>query len=188
MCCGENTTILGVAIFLELLWLDLFNLGTFVPPLALFSYLIFLPLAFYFKLDTPQSMTILLLLCLPLAFAGARFEGYLRRINGKSFNLLIKSFETPARIPAVLSASMLKGGVLNIAAWFVLYICIFTIFFVGLQLWIIKFNSLPVLPSINWVYLWSIAAVGGFLSLRITPAYVCFFASCIVLGAALFFI
>ena len=71
-------SLLMAAVFFELLWLDLFYVGTYVPPDNLFSYLLFAPLMLVFGLSQPQDLCIIMLACLPFAAMAGKLEARVR--------------------------------------------------------------------------------------------------------------
>lgn len=99
---GDVMLALPAAVFFELLWLDSFYVGTYVPPQGLLAYLLFLPLALTFNLLYPQETVLLLVLCLPAAMLGARAELWLRaRFGGRGYEKLLQvlSLEASPGLP-----------------------------------------------------------------------------------------
>lgn len=194
------------AVFFQLIWLDLFYIGTYVPPQGLIAYLAFLPPALCFNLNSPQSALLLLILCLPLASAAARLESIQRDSGGdKNYLELLETINAGGNIAGtlqkVIHAGMLRralaAGALC-AGGSVLLSTLVWLLGVYLASWpVAVVLELPLgdhfglaggaARSGGWGLLWAFAAVGGFLSLRIRSAFLCFLAGAVALGV-LFFI
>ena len=176
---------LPAAVFFELFWLDLFFVGTYVPPFHLLSYLVFLPLAAYFDAHTPTECAALLLLCMPLALAGTKVENILRAMNSSGFHQLAASTDSGKNIQPVLTRVIKRAIVLQTFAWSITYVICLAAITLILHLWLAFAKSLPSINGASWGLLWSLAAVGGVLSLRIPFAAVCFIAFSLVFGGIL---
>jgi PTS system mannose-specific IIC component len=189
------------AVFFELIWLDLFYVGTYVPPNALLGYLVYYPLAFIFNMHIPQQSIFLLILCLPLPFLGAKVEIWYRMHQGiKAYAELWDSVDAEKNISGTLN----RGVVHSIARWiivsfFVYMCCLLVLFFV---LWFLGdyLQAWPMGPYVqrhagydpnnlhavinHWGTTWVLGGIGAMLSLRVRPATICFFAG--ALGVTVF--
>jgi len=155
-------------IFFELIWLDLFPAGTFIPPHGLLSVTSALTfLACMGSLDM-RITTLCLLAAVPLAYLGSLLEARYRKRQNLSYNALLhwnrrsrKSFFTPQRLV-----------LLAICEQFCMYLVLFAILVGGL-LYVLKL-IVPLLgagPQLSWPFLWAVASLGAILSLRIRQAY-----------------
>ncbi|MDL2306664.1 hypothetical protein LJC48_01360 [Desulfovibrio sp. OttesenSCG-928-C06] len=192
---GSPEIAIPAAIFFELIWLDSFYVGTYVPPLALLPYLVFLPLTAIFNLTTPQQSVLLLVLCLPLASLGARVENRLRKYQGGDYHKLQEAVAGSGDIAAVLGRSVrnallrqsLVFGCLYLVSAMVIFGIVW-LFGVRLQLWPTGAPlpeglwGMPAGP-VQWGMLWTVAAVGGLLALRIRWAQGTFVAGVVALAA-----
>lgn len=159
---------LNAGVFFELLWLDLFPAGTFIPPNAPLALTIALGLLAC--LPDPDMRTVLLVLAvsIPTAYAGSWTEQWLRTVQNRSYTAILTwnrrrvvHASTPDRL--VLNALMLQGAVL-----FGLYVGCSSALLIGLR------QILPLLPSgrqPTWPMIWMCAALGAVLALRVRKAY-----------------
>jgi len=161
--------VLSIGIFFELLWLDLFPAGTFIPPHSIFSLLATLTLLTCLPASDMRMVTLILICTTPLGYLGAWTEQWYRRRQNLSYNSLITW--TRNRKPAYSSPEILtklaltETFVLNLLLFF---LCVLPLFFVlrNIHPWVE--NELQ--PT--WPMLWLIASLGALLSLRIHKAYI----------------
>ncbi|MFO7818184.1 MAG: PTS sugar transporter subunit IIC [Thermodesulfobacteriota bacterium] len=171
MVIGQPELGLKVGFFFELLWLDLFPAGTFIPPQAVFSVFASLVLGKILMATQPDQIFILMLCTIPLAFLGSWLEGRQREWQNKSYNLLLrwaarKQSHTPPQkmVAASIRQQMILNMVFGLSSLYFLYFC-------GLRL-------LPFIPDTNyftWPMAWLMAGVGGIMALRVRKAYAFFF-------------
>jgi PTS system mannose-specific IIC component len=189
---GELTAVYA-AIFFELAWLDLFYVGTYVPPNAMLGYLVYLPLTLCFNLQIPQHSLLLLILCLPLPALGAKVEIWQRtRYGAKAYHALVNAVNAENNIAGVLNKVINSSIACWIIIFAVLYLCcsgfmFFALWFLGvfLQVWPVgwftnaglAYNPHDLTGILNnWGPIWAAGSVGALLSLRIRLAKVCFLA------------
>lgn len=165
---GDLATALGICVFFELLWLDFFPAGTYIPPNRALPAFLCLALTHMLGLSLPADVLLLLLLTLPTAWLGAKLEGWQRVWQNASYNEAqlwvkdeVQGFRSGALIRrGVLQTVLLQGG---------------TFLLIGLiGLWAVPelLAYWPVTGSdLGWGHLWSAALIGGVLSLRIKAAY-----------------
>ena len=72
---------LPLAVFFELFWLDLFPVGSYIPPFPAFPFLVILSVGAMFPAMPMPVLLTLLLATLPLAHAGAGIEKLVRERN-----------------------------------------------------------------------------------------------------------
>lgn len=183
---GDSNVLLA-AVFFELFWLDLFHVGTFVPPNTAFAYLVFAPLALGFGLSSPSSVAVLLLACLPLGPMGAKLEQTWRRMQSKEYHALNGAIDAGKNIMPVADAIFRQGFMYSLLLVNAIYTGVFVVYGAVFWLWVAEFGTFPAISWAGWNFLLPIAAVGGLLSLRIMPALVCFTACAVVLGGIFIF-
>jgi mannose PTS system EIIC component len=161
---------LGVSLFFELLWLDLFPAGTIIPPQSLAPTLASLAVVHHLGIDTPSLAVVVMFVALPLGPLFAQLERYHRQYENRAHTgLLVWASQSglgPG--PAILTRrSILVMLPLNTI---VFSICL-------LALTAISATILPRLEPLlgpiplQWPHLWVVASVGAVLSLRHRPAY-----------------
>ncbi|MGE4193519.1 MAG: PTS sugar transporter subunit IIC [Pseudodesulfovibrio sp.] len=168
---GEYTTSLYIAIFFELFWLDLIPAGTYIPPHLTAATFSALTLSTYFGLDQPSKIMPVLFASMPLAWLGARLEGWLRDREQASYNAMLnwarnpRSMHTPGTI---ILRSMGRNLFIN---WGVFFAAVFTLklcFQLFYDLYPTAFSHL----GVTWAHLWVAASLGGLMALRQKRAYV----------------
>jgi PTS system mannose-specific IIC component len=186
-----DVTAIPPAIFFELAWLDLFYVGTYVPPSAMLGYLVYYPLTLLFNLHLPQQAVVLLVLCLPLPALGAKAEVWLRMRHGvKTYDALLEAVNAEKDIQGTLSAGILRYLARGIALAVFVYLCCIGVLFSVLWFVGVYSGAWPAggcepaaydphnLTDVvnNWGAVWAAGSIGGLLSLRIRPAKICFIA------------
>ncbi len=169
---GDWATSLGVAVFFELFWLDLFHVGTYIPPNSLLGVYLVLGITQYFHLSTPGQILLPLALSLPMALVGARLEAVHRVWQDAGYNALLnwtrrgvtKMAVTPGKL-LVNSLAITMGSQFALFTLGVLAVAAFTHAAQQLP----EFSQLG--STIVWGHLWFAAAVGGLLALRIKKSY-----------------
>ncbi len=165
---GEIFPVLYVAIFFELLWIDLIPAGTFIPPNAVFCLVATTALIVYFQLESIEQIFFLMLLTIPGAYMLSLFESWHRVRQNKSYNLILRqsrdkfdSFQPEKMIFKSMAGSW---GMNFLAA------C------VGLYLLTLIFPLINILPQpdqdiLKWPHLLMIASISAIAALRIRKAY-----------------
>jgi PTS system mannose-specific IIC component len=178
---GEAGLLLA-AVFFELLWLDLFYAGTYVPPDNLFSYMIFAPLMIDLGLEEPQDLCVVMLFCLPFAALAGKLEARMRFRESAGHKRMNQAIDARGDIEATAAAivwrSLSRLALLGIMLYSLTAILIYGV----AALWIWKFGSVYRIEWAGWGFLLCLAALGGLLSLRIPWARVCFGACVLVAG------
>lgn len=171
---GDFTPALPLAVFFELLWIDLFPIGGYIPPMPAVPYLIILSLAGIFGWQDAQTIAFPLIISLPLAYIAPWAETRQRNKQKNAYSTLLtharKRDLVLERIPGLLlarsSMQLITGGLLLfITSWAFLY-------FLFAQPGIQKIFLFPL--AVNWSVLYAIAAIGALLALRIKRSYVIF--------------
>ncbi|XPV77759.1 MAG: hypothetical protein ACNI27_07515 [Desulfovibrio sp.] len=162
---------LGVGIFFELLWLDLIPIGTYLPPHSIFSTFAALVATTYFGLTDPTKILIVMILCVPLAFFGARVEAYARQLQNRNYNKIIgwaRKEKATSEFPQNL---ILKTILFQTFFAFVTFAAT-----IPALLWVLSiifqwFGHEIVSIRFSWPILWFFASIGGLLALRLRRAY-----------------
>lgn len=178
VCTGDYALALPLAIFFELFWLDVIPIGSYIPPMPAFSYLILLSLASTFGWTSPESITFPLAMTLPLAHLIPLLENSQRSYQRAAYSRLVGEARKN-RVLGSLPGKLLLISALQqiIAGW----LCFFTIAIFLTYLFSRKFMQDVLIPlSIGWTELYTIALIGALLSLRIRRAYVTFAASMLI--------
>ncbi|NLW81706.1 MAG: hypothetical protein GXY42_08570 [Desulfovibrionales bacterium] len=160
----------SVGIFFELLWLDLFPAGTFIPPQSLLTLSATLTLLACLPGADMRLTSIILVGTLPLAYIGAWVEQSYRKRQNLSYNALLSwNRRHPGHayrpetltIRAVVEQSILHFGLF--------LLCVTPL----LPLLRLAQPWLGSSPQPTWPMLWILACCGAILSLRIRKAYAC---------------
>jgi len=168
---------LSAGIFFELLWLDLFPAGTYIPPQALMSLAATLTILACLPDADMRTTALIVIATLPLAYLGAWVEQLHRKRQNVRYNQLLnwnRGGSTCAFAPHRLTISALTEiFLLN----FLLFMCCVLPLLAGLRLlqpWVVNGQQ----PS--WPMLWIGACVGAILALRLRKAYALAAASLII--------
>lgn len=167
---GDFTLSLGISLFYELFWLDLFPAGTSIPPNALAPALASLAAAHYLGLTHPAVACMAVILALPLGRGFARIEMYHRQYENDAFNRVLKWAKTPGKgaTPFQLTRrSMLILFPVNFVAF---GLCLSSLM---VLLSLLSPRLAPLLSAIplKWPHMWVLGSIGAVLSLRHRPAY-----------------
>jgi len=167
---GQWTQCVGVGIFFELLWLDLFPAGTYVPPQRILSTLLVCCVLSVLSLTWPSLVVIPILCALPTASLGTFLEKRLRLVQSENHSRLVDWAEqSPAvSFPApMIWISLAKKIVVESGLFLVLAVLV-TTFTATLQS---VFPAAQPPWDVQWPHLWSMALIGAILSVRIRKAY-----------------
>lgn len=167
---GDWASSLGICLFFELLWLDIFPAGTIIPPQSLAPALASLSLTHRLAVDSPALAAVVILMTLPLGRLFAQLERYHRRTQDGSFERLLQWSQSPGSSPgpalltlrSVLFMIPLNAVAFALSLAVLLGVLAFLLPSLGPAL-----ERLPV----AWPHLWVIASIGAVLSLRHRPAY-----------------
>lgn len=174
--------LLLAALFFELLWLDLFYVGTFVPPDNLLAYLLFAPLSFTLGLGAPQDACILMLACMPFAAMGGKLEARLRFTESAGYKKVNQAIDSHGDIMATVTG-IIRGALGKLVVTsFMVYSLAAMLLYGGAALWLWKTGAMYRIEWAGWGFILCLAALGGLLSLRIPWARVCFGACVLVAG------
>jgi PTS system mannose-specific IIC component len=159
---------LSAGIFFELLWLDLFPAGTYIPPQALFSLAATLTILACLPDADMRTTVLVVITTLPLAYLGAWIEQIYRKRQNAGYNQLLiwnRKGNTGIFAPHRLTArALVEFFLLN---FFLFWLCLVPLL-IGLKAvrpWIAGG------PQPTWTMLWIAACAGAILALRVRKAY-----------------
>lgn len=166
----DPMTALGVAVFFELIWLDLFPAGTYIPPHLPAASCAAFGIVSAFGLNTPEAVAPVLLMCMPLGPLGANLETRLRALSDRHYDTLVRaSNSTSARFAplGVLWRAMALSQAVA-AAFFCLALGVLFAFTPdALLIW----DGLSLGTGLGWPQIWLAASIGGVLAIRWKRAY-----------------
>ncbi|MGE4440356.1 MAG: hypothetical protein AB7D27_02580 [Desulfomicrobium sp.] len=170
---------MSAGIFFELLWLDLFPAGTYIPPQALFSLTATLTILACLPDADMRATALTVIATLPLAYLGAWIEQLHRKRQNARYNRLLtwnrRSNEDVFAPSRLTSSALLEIFLLN----FTIFLLCVTPLCAGLRMLQPWFSGGPQ-PS--WPMLWAGACAGAILALRVRRAYA-LAGACLLLGA-----
>lgn len=171
----------SAGIFFELLWLDLFPAGTFIPPHALMSLTATLTILACLPEADMRVTALVVVASLPLAYLGAWVEQMLRKRQNAYYNQLLtwhRGGDVRAFAPDRLTVrALIETGILNFT---VLFLCLIPVLAGARMLE----PHLAGGAQPTWPMLWIGACAGAILALRVPRAYALAGAA-LVLGALL---
>ena len=206
---------LPLGITLELLWLDVVAMGSIIQPFGGMAFLLLFPLSATLSWTQPGVLLLPLVLCILAAHLGAYCELKYRIqqncLLDRVSRMLARESETgevmactvespdirktlPNRPPcAVKNAqteqnipeSLLRECFVGRICWHILlYLASYSILCLVVST-LIDWNLYPVLPNLQWVFVYALAAIGAILSLRQRRAYIVCGLSILVIVALL---
>ncbi|MFO7802670.1 MAG: PTS sugar transporter subunit IIC [Desulfovermiculus sp.] len=177
---GQWTQCVGVGIFFELLWLDLFPAGTYLPPQRILSTLLVCCVLSVLSLTWPSLVVIPILCALPAASLGTFLEKRLRLVQSENHTRLVDwAGQSPSvSFPAFMIWTSLGKKIVVESGLFLALAVLVTSFTAAFQ----SVLSTAQPPwDVRWPHLWTVALLGAILSVRIRKAYHILLAS-VVLG------
>lgn len=187
MVTGDPAISMAIALFFELLWLDLFPAGTFIPPQSVTATFIALGLVRSFGLATPASILLPLAAAVPAAWLGAHMESLYRKRRNRYFNHLLLATRSRSRNfkpHHFVKRSLVHLGLANLGVFsaYMAGACLMLVFAVP------HWERLMRPVDISWGHLWLAASLGGVLSLRWRRAYAYLGAGALLVAGAVMFL
>lgn len=158
----------SVALFFELLWMDLIPAGTYIPPQMVGATCAALCLTSGLGLEATSQAALALFLVLPLAYMGRWVETSERRRLDTTHERLLLAADGPDFKPGeVILHSMTRLAVLN-ALLFIISTAVLAELY-G-PIWDLM-REIHLFKGLTWWQLWFGASMGGLLSLRYRAAH-----------------
>lgn len=180
---GQWELAMAAALFFELFYLDLFPIGTYVPPHGPFALLVALALMQMLEVSQPQSVAVLIAISLPAAYLGSSLEQTLRQRQNLSYTRMLQSTRPGQEhivSPAALARTALVQTCVVSGMAFLLVMAVLA----PLAEWTLLHMRMHVLRlPISWPHLWMLGTVGALLSFRSRRVYALFLAMVLVAGA-----
>ncbi|WP_291321372.1 hypothetical protein [Desulfonatronospira sp.] len=178
---GEVFPVLFIALFFELLWLDLIPAGTFIPPNSVFCLTSAAVLTTHFQLQHTGHIFLLMLMSIPGAYILSRIEAWYRIRQNKMYNQILhqsrdrwKTYSPGKMVLQSLAGSL---GIFMVSSCLGIYVLAL---------------ALPPLISVldfqrefAWPVLLMIASISALAGLRVKKAYISFIFGIILVSAAL---
>ncbi|WP_153306976.1 hypothetical protein [Desulfonatronum thioautotrophicum] len=179
---GQWETTLPVAIFFELFFLDLFPIGTYIPPHGPFALLTTLALVNIFELKQAPLIFLVMLLCAPTALLGSRLEYLQRQRQNAVFSRMLQTMRGARPMTNSLgnpaAPALVQAIVINTAAFAMVMVLL-----VPFTDWLLQHvrGRVLMLP-ITWPAIWMLGTIGVLLSLRSRRVYALFLAAVFLAG------
>ncbi|CAM2057707.1 conserved membrane hypothetical protein [Desulfovibrionales bacterium] len=165
---------LGITIFYELIWLDQFSAGTFVPPNSVLSTCLALGLTEYFGLVEARTIVLPLIIGIPMALIGARLEICQRRWQDSGYNALVRWARKSHRTISDVGSPerLIVISLLQIFGCNLVFFGVVLLTCIGILDYLKILDGLLALHlPLEWGHLWFLATIGPLLSLRIWSFY-----------------
>lgn len=165
---GEIFPVIYIAVFFELLWIDIIPAGTFIPPNALFCVIATMCIVHIFTLTHTSQIFPVMVMTIPLAFFFSWVESLQRTAQNKNYNIILQQSRRmpPKYTPgAMIKKSVLQMFLLNLTAGIAgIYILVFV---TGLA-----YYHLTPSDFLSWPLLLMFASVSALAALRVKKAYI----------------
>ena len=170
---------LSAGIFFELLWLDLFPAGTYIPPQAIMSLTATLTILACLPDADMRTTALVVIATLPLAYLGAWVEQLHRKRQNARYNQLL-NWNRGGAVGVFAPNRLTSGALIEI------FLVNFTVFMLCVPPLLAGLRLLQPLFSNgqqpSWPMLWIGACAGAILALRLRRAHALAAAS-LVIGA-----
>ncbi|WP_231895557.1 hypothetical protein [Halodesulfovibrio spirochaetisodalis] len=174
---GEWELALPAAIFFELFWLDLFPVGTYIPPNGAAALVATLATASFFSLEFPSQLVVPMVLAMPAALLSPYLEQTLRQRHNAHHNRLLALANPESHsdeqhfVDKVITKALLQTLCVNFIFFFLYLLVLISTISFAYEI----YGGIIECSGVSWSYLWFFAALGGVLSLRVRHAYYSFF-------------
>ena len=156
-----------IAVFFELLWIDIIPTGTFIPPNAIFCVLATITLVEIFRLEYASQIFPVMAATIPIAFLCSRLEGAQRNAQNKNYNIILQRSRKNTvdyKPQAMIMKSILQMILIYLAAGIA---GIYSLF----MLLDLIYLYLPTNNFFSWYLLLILSSVSALAALRIKKAY-----------------
>ena len=174
LCTGDLVPALPLALFFELFWLDLFPIGSYIPPMPGFPYLILLSLSNTLGWTQPVTIAFPLAMTLPLAYAIPYVEQQQRNIQKQASSRLIAHSSAPDRLDGLPGRLLTHSVFQQLVGGLFVFVAAYAIIRFFFSFEVTRNNAGFISLDVDWSILYAIAAIGALLSLRIKLAYTVF--------------
>lgn len=179
---GQWETAVPTALFFELFYLDLFPIGTYIPPHGPFAVLAALVMMRIFQISQPSLAALLIFASMPAAMLGSRLEQRHRQWQNLGYTRMLQSTR-PGQERTVSAVRLVRNALAQTcviqAAGFLLVMALL----VPLVDWLLLHLRARVLMTpMTWSHLWMLGTVGALLSLRLRRIYTVFLGMSLVAG------
>ena len=174
LCTGEFSPALPLAIFFELFWLDLFPIGGYIPPMGSFPYLVLLLLSAQFGWTKPAVLAFPLAATLPLAYLIPYCESRQRDYQKHASSRMIRQARKSMPMEGAPARQILASALQQFFIAAIIFILVYLVCYYIVSSGILKSEPGIVPLDVDWPVLYSIAAIGSLLSLRIKRVYIVF--------------
>ncbi|MFO7728517.1 MAG: PTS sugar transporter subunit IIC [Desulfonatronovibrio sp.] len=165
---GDVFPVMYIAVFFELLWIDIIPAGTFIPPNAIFCVVATIILVEIFTLESPSQIFPVMIATVPLAFLSSWLEGAQRAAQNRNYNMILQQSRKNA--DSFRPGAMIKTSALHLLLIY-LVLGISGIYALVLLLNMIHIY-LPVNNDLSWSHLLLTASLSALAALRIKKAYI----------------
>ncbi len=162
------------AVFFELLWLDVFAVGTYVPPMPAYSFVVFLFLVQTFPCDTGGEFLAALAISSVPAYLQPILDVRHRTLQAQAYSRLMAAAELPAPPPGLPFELVLRSALRQLVVGLLLF---FPVLLVATGLYTLVgrfFFSTASHSLVPGTYVAAAAALGATAALRLRKAYVVF--------------
>ncbi len=180
---GEYTASLGIGVFFELFWLDLFPAGTFIPPNYVAATVASLAVCHRYNLSTPAEVLPALALGLAVGKMGQWLEQFLRNRNDQADIRLHEEKNFPHQSSATLILSAIGR---SIAASFLFMVVVLTGVALFSPWWEPLLRQWQDMVRLHWWELWFCASIGGILAIRWRRVYGLLVAGVVIVAMSAF--
>lgn len=176
---GNWQVCVSLAVFFELLWLDFFPAGTYIPPHRTFSVFFCLLFVQLFHIHQPDAAIPVILLGMPLAWLGSAGEHWHRLWQNASYDRLLEWAQS-GKMESFRPEHLVRNSLLQI------FLLQFGLFAASSLVLAYPLGSAVTAwqagteSALTWNHIWALGLVGGVLSLRIRRAF-----ELLVIGVAL---
>lgn len=164
---GEVFPVMYIAVFFELLWIDIIPAGTFIPPNAIFCVVATIIIVEIFTLESASQIFPVMAATIPMAFLSSWIEGAQRTAQNKNYNMILQQGRKTAE-------SYQPGAMIRTSALHLLLIYL-ALGIAGIYALVLLLNMihvyLPVNTHLTWSHLLLTASLSALAALRIKKAY-----------------
>lgn len=171
LCTGNPLPALPLALFFELFWLDLFPIGSYIPPMPTLPYLLLLALSKALGWMDPVTLAFPLAATMPLAYAVPLLEYKQRDLQKHASTNLIRMAEELRPLNGYPARLVLRSFFQQAGGGLLLFIGLYFVMYLLFSLEMTRRNAGFIPLDVDWSILYAIAAIGALLSLRIKRAY-----------------